>query len=155
MAASAEQKLSSLLQQTTLDDHEEVLKASNTVLKKSKNELEPQHAKVVALLKLDRFEDALRAFEEGGDKLKERAPLERAYALYKTGNLEEAAAIASGSDGSRGMKHVEAQAVSSSLIPGRGLKTDISTPLDLPTRGFRTNSGFIQAAERAGSGRTQ
>ncbi|KAI9702514.1 MAG: Signal recognition particle core component [Candelina mexicana] len=110
MAALKGQTLSSLLQQATLDDHEEVLKASNTILRKSKHELEPQHAKVVALLKLDRFEDALKVFEDGGNQFKERAALERAYALYKVGNLEEAAAIASGSDGSRGIKHVEAQA---------------------------------------------
>ncbi|KAI9723412.1 MAG: hypothetical protein M1812_001296 [Candelaria pacifica] len=110
MAASAGQTLSSLLRQTTLNDHEEVLRASNTLLKKSKHELEPQHTKVVALLKLDRFEDALRVFEEGGSKLQERAPLERAYALYKVGRLEDAARNASESDGSRGMKHVEAQA---------------------------------------------
>ncbi|KAI9832657.1 MAG: hypothetical protein M1819_004242 [Sarea resinae] len=108
--ASATQSLTSLLRQTTVVDHEEILKASNAVLKKSKSDIDAQHAKVVALVKLDRYEDALRLFQEGGEKLKSRAPLERAYTLYKSGNYEEAERVARSVAESRGMKHVEAQA---------------------------------------------
>lgn len=110
MAAAATQSLSSLLQRSTLDDHEEVLKACNAALKKSKHDTEAQYVRVVALIKLDRFDDALRAIEEGGDALKARGQLEWAYALYKTGKLEEATGIASRAS-DRGSRHVEAQAV--------------------------------------------
>ena len=103
--------LSALLQRTTIDDHEEVLKACNASLKQSKGDLELQHVKFVALLKLDRYDDALRVLEEGGDRLKNRAEVERAYALYKNGELEEAKKIAKAISNNRGARHVEAQAV--------------------------------------------
>lgn len=109
--ASATPSLSSLLARISLDDHGEVLKAANGALKKSKGDLEAQHVKAVALIKLDRFEDALRVFEEGGDRLKERARLPHAYALYKAGILEEAESIAGSVVGDRGLSHVEAQTV--------------------------------------------
>lgn len=111
MAATTTQSLSALLRRTTIEDHEEVLKACNSALKKSKTDLEAQHVKVVALLKLDRYDDALRVIEAGGDKLKERIPLEQAYAQYKLGNYVEAAKIANVAGGERGIKHVEAQTV--------------------------------------------
>lgn len=107
--------LSALLQRTSIDDHEEVLKACNASLKFSKGDLESQHAKFVALLKLDRYDDALRVLEEGGDRLKSRVPTERAYALYKAGDFEEAKNLAKQISGDRGARHVEAQAVCAPL----------------------------------------
>ncbi|KAI7578061.1 hypothetical protein KC346_g19432, partial [Hortaea werneckii] len=86
--------LASLLKQTDIEDHNEVLKAAQSKLKQSKTDAGAQHAKVVALLKLDRFEDAIDAFESGGDRLKEQARLEYAYALYKTGKPSQAAEVA-------------------------------------------------------------
>jgi signal recognition particle subunit SRP72 len=62
----------------------------------------------VALLKLDRFGDALRALDDGGDKLAEQCVLEKAYALYKTGKLAEAEALVKGEE-KRGLKHIAAQ----------------------------------------------
>lgn len=101
--------LTSLLKQTDIDDHEEILRAANATLKQSKSNLDAQHVKVVALLNLDRYEDAVRAVETGGHELKQRARLEHAYALYKSGRPAEAADTAR--DGAeRGLKHVEAQA---------------------------------------------
>ncbi|KAF2834369.1 hypothetical protein M501DRAFT_990341 [Patellaria atrata CBS 101060] len=111
--SSATPSLLNLLAQTSLDDPEEVLKAANAVLRRSKNDLEAQHVKVVALLKQDRFDDAIRIFEDAGDQLKEKATLEYAYALYKTGNLEEAERATQVQDGdperARGLLHVQAQ----------------------------------------------
>ena len=67
--------------------------------------------KVIALLKLDRFDDALQALEAGGEEVKKEAPLAWAYALYKTGHLAEAEQIALDLDQApRGLKHVVAQA---------------------------------------------
>jgi signal recognition particle subunit SRP72 len=104
--------LATLLRQTHISSNEDFLKAANGALKKSKSDLTAQHTRVVALLKLDRFDDALRAFEEGGDKLKREASLEFAYALYKAGELEKADVIAGQANkGDRGLLHVAAQTV--------------------------------------------
>ncbi|KAL8684608.1 MAG: hypothetical protein Q9218_008219, partial [Villophora microphyllina] len=108
--ASATQPLSALLQRSSIDDHEEILKACNGALKQSKKDLGALHAKIVALLKLDRYEDALGAFKDAGRDLEDRVQLERSYALYKTGQLSEAASIAKGIADDRGARHVEAQA---------------------------------------------
>ncbi|KKK17888.1 signal recognition particle protein [Aspergillus rambellii] len=92
----ATQSLSSLLQRATIDDHEEVLRSSDAVLAKSKTNAHAQHVKVVALLKLDRYEDCLRVFEECGDRLKQKAALEYGYALYKCGQPDAAIGVVSG-----------------------------------------------------------
>lgn len=107
----AMQSLTKLLSQAALEDHEEVLRASNAVLKKSKSDSQAQHAKVVALLKLEQYDNALRALEDGGTKLKAELVLERAYALYRAGRLEDAIEVARQCKGRRGAQHVEAQAV--------------------------------------------
>ena len=102
--------LSSLLRKTTLDDPSEILKAANAALKASKNDTQAQHVRAVALLKLDRYDDALKAFEDAGEKLKSQAPVEYAYALYKCGRLRDAQTVA-GDAKQRGGEHVLAQAV--------------------------------------------
>lgn len=107
------QSLTALLKQTTIDDHEAILKACNLTLKQSKGDLQVLHTKIVALLKLDRYDDALRALEEGGDRLKEKAGPERAYALYKINELDQARTVAESIQNDRGARHVEAQAVCS------------------------------------------
>lgn len=101
--------LASLLKQTHIRDDDEVLRAANAALKLSKNDIEAQHVKVVALLKLDRYDDAIAALNAGGEQLKGRATLEYAYALYKSGNPAAAAELAAKTP-SRGHAHVEAQA---------------------------------------------
>ncbi|KAE9367817.1 hypothetical protein N431DRAFT_349072 [Stipitochalara longipes BDJ] len=108
MASNPTATLTALLRGSTIEDHEEVLKAANAVLKSSKNNSDALHTRVVALLKLDRFDDALRALDDGGDKLSETCVLEKAYALYKTGQLAEAEKLVQGAN-SRGLKHVAAQ----------------------------------------------
>jgi signal recognition particle subunit SRP72 len=108
------QSLLTLLKQTSLEDHDQVLKAANNALKGAKDKTDVLHIKLVALIKLDRFDDALRVFSAGGDKLKDRARLEYAYALYKAGRLSEAEDVAAGPQGSLGIRHVLAQAVGSS-----------------------------------------
>lgn len=111
MAASTGNSLAALLSQTHLDDHDEILKAANNHLTKSKNDLDAQHVRTVALLKLDRFDDALHQIEQGGDKLKKKTAVEYAYALYKTGKLQDAANVAAEAVNSgRGAYHVLAQA---------------------------------------------
>lgn len=112
------QSLSTLLKRTTIEDHDEVLKACNAALKESKGNSDTLHIQVVALLKLDRYEDTIRVIEEGGDVLKKNAELEYAYALYKVGDLEHAQRIAAAISRNRGAMHVEAQAVRGALHSG-------------------------------------
>jgi signal recognition particle subunit SRP72 len=112
MAASTK-SLASLLAQASLDDHDQILKAANAAIKKSKTDVDAQHAKAVALLHLDRYDDALKVFEDVAE-LQQKAQFEYAYALYKTGNAAKAAEVAEakGSGSSdRGMRHMLAQAV--------------------------------------------
>lgn len=112
MAASTK-SLSSLLAQTTIDDHDETLHAANAAIKKSKTDTQAHHVRAVALLHLDRFEDALKVFDDVKE-LQDKARFEYAYTLYKTGNAAKAVEVAGSgsSDAGRGMKHVLAQAVS-------------------------------------------
>jgi signal recognition particle subunit SRP72 len=112
MAASNAQSISALLQKSSLDDHEEILKACNAALKISKSDVVVQHVKAIALLKLDRFGEAVHVFESAGEHLQQRAPLEYAYSLYKSGKPREAAEAATKVKDGRGARHVEAQAVS-------------------------------------------
>ena len=113
MKGPATEKLSKLLRQATLDDHE-MLEAAEAALKRSTDDVETQHIKVVALLKLDRYAEALQTLDAGSQTLQERTRLERAYAHYKLGNWVEAKAIADSDTGGRGLKHVGAQAVRAS-----------------------------------------
>ena len=109
MAASTTPLLTALLKKTVLDDHEELLKASNAALKKSKTDVEAQRIKTIALVRLDRYGDAVKFVEETGPSLRDKVALEYAYALYKVGRLEEAAEITKSAKG-RGGQHLEAQA---------------------------------------------
>lgn len=100
--------LSAVLRAASIEDHEEVLKAANASLKASKTDIVAQRTRVVALLKLDRFDDALRAIADGGDKLEDASLLEKAYALYKTGKLQEAREVVN-SKTQRSFRHLVAQ----------------------------------------------
>ncbi|KAM0558158.1 hypothetical protein ACHAPJ_004842 [Fusarium lateritium] len=103
--------LSALLRQSSIEDHEEVLKAANAALKANKNNTDSQRTRIIALLKLDRFEDALRAIADGTPTLHSRTALEHAYALYKTGKLDEATSVlqSAGIEKKRNLQHVAAQ----------------------------------------------
>jgi signal recognition particle subunit SRP72 len=98
-------------------DHEEILRHANSVLKSSKGNPRALHTKVVALLNLDRHEDALKVFTSPeGQKIADVAVLERAYCLYKVGKLQEAVELAQkaqvDAQTARALKHIAAQAVS-------------------------------------------
>ncbi|KAG5922194.1 hypothetical protein E4U42_005550 [Claviceps africana] len=102
--------LAALLRAASVDDHSEILKAANATLNINETDELAQHTRVVALLKLDRFDDASRAISGGGFKLQSSCALEKAYALYKLGKLDEAvAAIDSTGLDNRGLNHMAAQ----------------------------------------------
>ncbi|KAG6031543.1 hypothetical protein E4U41_007534 [Claviceps citrina] len=102
--------LAAALRTVSIDDHDEILKAAKAVLEIDKANEQAQHTRVVALLKLDRFEDAFLAISEGGVKLESTCALEKAYALYKLGKLDEAAATLNSTGlHNRGLSHIAAQ----------------------------------------------
>ncbi|OAL48179.1 hypothetical protein IQ07DRAFT_645672 [Pyrenochaeta sp. DS3sAY3a] len=147
--ASSTKSLASLLAQASLDDHDEILRAANGAIKKSKSDLEAQHVKAVALLHLDRYEDALKVFEDVAG-LQEKAPFEYAYALYKTGNAAKAveAAEAMGPDSGRGPKHMLAQAAYRSenfAQAAKVYKELASQPVEDEEYDIRINSGAVDA----------
>lgn len=113
--------LESLLKKLSLTedapDHEEILKHANNVLKSSKGNPRALHTKVVALLNLDRHEDALRVFTSNNDKIfLDIAVLEHAYCLYKVGKLQDALdlsqTVLAANPNARALKHIAAQTVS-------------------------------------------
>ncbi|KAI2602411.1 hypothetical protein GGR54DRAFT_503314 [Hypoxylon sp. NC1633] len=105
--------LTSLLRVSNIQDHDEILKAANAAIRASKGDLNAQRTRVVALLKLDRFHDALRAIAEGGDGLEKECLLEKSYALYKSGEFEDAEktleVAPNASKSSRAFRHLAAQ----------------------------------------------
>lgn len=145
--SSSVRSLATLLKQADIEDHEEILQAADLALKQNKGDSETQHVRVVALLKLDRYEDAVKAVEAGGAKLKESGKLEYAYALYKSGKPTEAANLVNEATG-RGEKHVEAQSryriedfsKAARLYGELSTNTENDADLDL-----RINSGAVDA----------
>ncbi|KAL7270622.1 Signal recognition particle subunit SRP72 [Rhizina undulata] len=97
-------------------DHEQILKHANILLQSNNTHHRALSIKLVALLHLDRFEDALRVLDspEGRQQLGNTTKLERAYSLYKLGRVQEAADVAASVDDTerhkKGLKHIEAQA---------------------------------------------
>lgn len=96
-------QLTSLLARSSIEDHDEALSLADAALSSLKagspDHLNAQHTKVVALLRLERYDDALRVIADGGDALASRCLLENGYALYKTGALEDAFVLLGGESG--------------------------------------------------------
>ncbi|KAK4127712.1 hypothetical protein N657DRAFT_564810 [Parathielavia appendiculata] len=120
MGDTAVLALNSLLRAASIQDHAEALDLATAALRAAKGPgaelVTAHHTRVVALLKLDRFDDALRAIAEGGDALGNACLFEKAYALYKTGDLEaaetvlrDAGVVGKGRRAGRGLKHVAGQ----------------------------------------------
>lgn len=106
--------LTKLLEQSSIVDHDEIIRACKESYGKT-NDVLIKHIELVALLKLDQLSKAQDLLGQEDGNLKQQAAFERAYVLYKTGNLREAievaAAFGSAKPEHRGIKHVEAQAV--------------------------------------------
>ncbi|RVD85688.1 uncharacterized protein DFL_003999 [Arthrobotrys flagrans] len=113
MTTSTPASLSLLLQNLTLDEnqsHEEVLRHANNILKSSSD---PQtiRTRIVALIKLDRYDEAIRSIEQAGPSGLE---FEHAYCLYKLGDLKGALEISvdkvETERRQRALKHLHGQA---------------------------------------------
>lgn len=106
--------LNSLLRSSSIEDDEEALRLADAAIRASKSGTDDQvlaahNTKVIALLKLDRYDDALRAIAAAGTRLEDQCLLEKAYALYKTGQLSDAESVLKKTQPSRGVRHVAAQ----------------------------------------------
>ncbi|KAJ3315723.1 Signal recognition particle core component [Blyttiomyces sp. JEL0837] len=71
------------------DDHASVLTACDKILKHSKNDLDALNIKVIALIKLDRFEDAVHVLDKAPSALQEELAYEKAYCLHRLQRNEE------------------------------------------------------------------
>jgi signal recognition particle subunit SRP72 len=110
--AAKSRDLSAILQQVHLSEPEDVLNAANAALNTSQSDATAHRARIVALLKLERYPDVLKAFDAAGPALRRDAPLEFAYALYKSGENDKAISfIEQEGSKSRALMHVAAQAV--------------------------------------------
>lgn len=144
---SQPQSLSSILAHTTIDDPEEVLSSANADLKKNKADSQAQHAKVVALLKSDRYDEALQFFDTVGDSLKDKARIELSYTLYKVGRLEEAASVAAKAQ-TRAAKHVAAQSLyrSEAFLEAASLYDELKDGIPPhEEQDLRINKGAVEA----------
>ncbi|KAK6426148.1 Signal recognition particle subunit SRP72, partial [Oleoguttula sp. CCFEE 5521] len=142
--------LTSLLSKSTIEYHAEILSAAQKSITQSKggtSDVTTQRTALVALLKLDRFAEAV-AFVDTYPKLKAEANLEYAYALYKAGRPAEAAEVAAkGEDGGRGLRHVEAQSRyrAEEFVKARELYAELSGEREEDAEAdLRVNSGATE-----------
>lgn len=119
MATYTPASLETLLKNLALSDpdHALILEHCNKVLSTTKAHPRALHTKLVALLNLDRYDEAWQIFDSPDATAVANATLERAYCLYKLGRLGEAQAVAkvaadADDRNGRGLRHMEAQAVS-------------------------------------------
>ncbi|KAK9247953.1 hypothetical protein V1506DRAFT_530278 [Lipomyces tetrasporus] len=114
--ASLQELLEKLTVHALNDEHTFVLDLANKLLRQDPTDIKAKKAKVVALIKLDQYSEALKVF--GDDELKpNELALERAYCLYRLGKLELAndlivVAIEKGESSvveQRGLLHLKAQ----------------------------------------------
>lgn len=101
--------ITSLVKKATIDDHGANLQTSEQTLKTSPTDSEALQTKAVALLKLERYADALKHFAQT-QSLQKELPEAYAYCLYRQGKFEEAVAVASEVKNSRGAQHITLQA---------------------------------------------
>jgi len=89
--------LTSLLSRLTLaassKDYEQVLHLSNDLLSSSPADARAAKQKLIALIKLDKYKDALAFLEECVALKSQNTLLERSFCLYKLGKCAEAAKV--------------------------------------------------------------
>jgi signal recognition particle subunit SRP72 len=112
--SSRKVNLSDLLGQLNIhsseESHEKVLELAKQVLDLSPADNSARHSKLVALIKLDRFQEALK-FLKSDASLPGIFPLEHCYVLYKLDRLDELVTVTGTlSEVHRGIAHALAQA---------------------------------------------
>jgi len=118
-AAALANMLSQLTIAAAMDDYEKAAKVATDVLAAEPTNVHAARQKAIALIKLDKYKDALAFLEQAATFL--NAPevaLERGYCLYKLGRDEEAFQVLKMGSG-RAVQHVQAQNVRPLLIFAR------------------------------------
>jgi Putative TPR-like repeat len=117
-AAVPNTSLSDLFSRLTIaassNDFEKVLAISNDILKSSPTDSRAAKQKLVALIKLDKYKDALSFLDECTFLSSKETVLEKGFCLYKLGRSNEAEGVLSEGSG-RAVQHVRAQNVCSLL----------------------------------------
>jgi tetratricopeptide (TPR) repeat protein len=92
------------------NDYDQVLQIANDVLESSPNDDKAAKQKIIALIKLDKYKEAISYVEEATFLKSEDIALERGFCLYKLGRGEEARKVLENGSG-RAIDHVRAQNV--------------------------------------------
>jgi len=110
-AESLAQRLSRMSLAASAQDFSQVLHLANEALKSSPPNPQLMRDKVVALIKLDKYKDALSFLDESTTFLSAKdTALERGYCLYKLGKTDEAQKVLQQGSG-RAVQHTLAQNV--------------------------------------------
>jgi tetratricopeptide (TPR) repeat protein len=102
--------LSQLTLAAAADDHEKAVKVATDVLSADPTNAHAAKQKALALIKLDKYKDALAFLDEATFLNSAEMVLERGFCLYKLGKGDEAIEVLKGNSG-RAVQHVLAQNV--------------------------------------------
>src|SRR5271169_3615267 len=112
--AGSNASLSDLFSRLTVaassNDFERALEISDELLKASPNDSRAAKQKIIALIKLDKYKDALAFLEECTFLNKKETILEKGFCFYKLGKCSEAQKVLEAGTG-RAIHHVRAQNV--------------------------------------------
>jgi tetratricopeptide (TPR) repeat protein len=113
-SASVAVDLSELLSRLNLasssDDYDRVVDISNEILKSSPTDSRAAREKIAALIKLDKYKDALEFIQASTFLDSHDTILERGFCLYKLGKGDEAQKVLEEGSG-RAVQHIRAQNV--------------------------------------------
>jgi len=110
-AATLANMLSQLTIAAAMDDYEKAVKVATDVLAAEPTNAHAARQKAIALIKLDKYKDALAFLDQAATFLNaQEVVLERGYCLYKLGRGEEAIHVLKMGSG-RAVQHVQAQNV--------------------------------------------
>ena len=113
MISDPNSRLIKLLASTNITDDSEAYEIATAAVQVNINDQFAHHTRIVALLKLDRFQDVIRVLEHAPSKIQHVCRLEKAYALYKLGSLTSAyhvlESLQANNNSERGVNHLAAQ----------------------------------------------
>ncbi|KAI2801867.1 Signal recognition particle core component [Blomia tropicalis] len=93
-------------------EYEKALRTTNKILELSKDNQKAIHCKVVSLIQLNKFEEALNFLDKLDDEIKSKLNFEKAYCEYRLNKVDEALKTIKNSDSDDfGVKELEIQAL--------------------------------------------
>jgi Putative TPR-like repeat len=141
-SSSSRSNLSSLFSKLSLaassNDYNKVVEIANDVLKSSPNDVQAAKQKIIALIKLDKYKDALSFLDDCTFLKSEDVVLERGFCLYKLGKGEVAQKVLESGSG-RAVDHIRAQNV---------LSAEDDADLGISNGGFRDCGTVIRGLEK-------